>query len=413
MNIELVKKTLVFAIVLLFVGLIIAPNISSENNTGRINNSSARTVAFNPFEEGWKYRKKITINHNKVTRNLFNFPVLVSTIDTDLHDKAQIDGGDILFMDDKGEANQLFHEIEYYDSISSELVAWVNIPALSSTEDVVFYMYYGNIDCGNQEIPEMVWDLDYIHVWHLGDNLLDSAGSDDGTNHGTDIVSGKIGRARDFEHDDQDFIYLGDMVQPGDGSLTTITWECWVKPESQDIKLMTKYDTSGADYASYHMDFRENGKLDIWVASAWGVTTHGITDNSYAVIGEWIYLTATFNLGGVNDLNAFINGWEVAFTQSTSSAKVMKDIPISDDIGRGRYETWTDYADGIFDEIRWSKVVRSDDWIITSYNSMNDPSSFLSFGDEEKPRQKAYNNIFFQWFLECFPLLEKLLSLFR
>ena len=177
--------------------------------------------------------------------------------------------------------------------------------------------------------------------------------------------------------------YLGDMEQPGDGSLTTMTWEGWIKPESQDIRLMTKYDTSGTDYVSYTMDFRYGGKFDIWVASGWGVTTRGMTDDSYSVIGEWIYLTATFNLGGINDLNALINGYEVAFTQSTSSANVMNDIAVTDDIGRVRLETSTDYTDGIFDEIRWSKVVRSDAWISTSYNTMNDPSSFFSVGPEE------------------------------
>ena len=111
MLIKLLKKMLVITIVLLFAGLIIIPSISSVNNTFRINNSSAGTVTFNPFEEGWKYRKKITIDHDKVAGNLVNFPVLVSTIDYDLRDKTQSDGDDILFMDDKDEANQLFHEI--------------------------------------------------------------------------------------------------------------------------------------------------------------------------------------------------------------------------------------------------------------------------------------------------------------
>ena len=38
--------------------------------------------------------------------------------------------------------------------------------------------------------------------------------------------------------------------------------------------------------------------------------------------------------------------------------------------------------------MRWSKTVRSDDWIKTSQNTMNDSSSFMSFGAEET-KQKA------------------------
>ena len=171
-------------------------------------NKNTVTISFNPFKEGWKYRKKITIDHKQVAGNLVNFPVLVSTIDTDLRNKAQIDGDDILFMDGKGNANQLFHEIESFDSSTGELVAWVNIPALSSTVDIIFYMYYGNPDCSNQEFPEIVWDSSYCGVWHL-DKFYDSTMNyNDGTNHGTDDVTGKIGSAKNFVSSNSEYIDL-------------------------------------------------------------------------------------------------------------------------------------------------------------------------------------------------------------
>ena len=71
------------------------------------------------------------------------------------------------------------------------------------------------------------------------------------------------------------------------------------------------------------------------------------------------------------------------------------------------------FLTGWIDETRVSKVRRSSAWIETSYNTMNNPSNFLSFGAEEKPRQKAYNNILFLWFLEGFPMLERLLNFLR
>jgi hypothetical protein len=33
--------------------------------------------------------------------------------------------------------------------------------------------------------------------------------------------------------------------------------------------------------------------------------------------------------------------------------------------------------------MRWSKIIRSNAWIETSFNTMNDPSTFMSFGPEE------------------------------
>jgi len=318
-----------------------------------------------------------------VTGNLNYFPVLISTTDDDLRDKAQDDGDDILFMDDEDEADQLYHEIEYFDDSTGELIAWVNIPSLSATVNTVLYMYYGNPNCGSQENPDETWSSDYIHVWHLGDSLSDSAGSDDGNDHGTTKVYGKIGKARDFENDEHDYIDFGDMTQPGDGSLTTMTWEGWVKPETQDIMLMCKYNSQGADYTSYYLHFVNGGKFRIGACSAWEVATTGMTDDSYSEVGEWVYLTATYTLGGTNELGAFINGDEVAFTHVSQSANVMKNIPVTDDLGRYRPEAGTKYTDAVIDEVRWSKVVRSDDWIKTSFNNMDDPSIYLSFNAEE------------------------------
>jgi len=52
-----------------------------------------------------------------VYRDLTDFPVLISVVDQGLRDHAQDDGDDIIFMDNDGIANQLGHEIEYFDGI--------------------------------------------------------------------------------------------------------------------------------------------------------------------------------------------------------------------------------------------------------------------------------------------------------
>jgi hypothetical protein len=61
----------------------------------------------------------------------------------------------------------------------------------------------------------------------------------------------------------------------------------------------------------------------------------------------------------------------------------MWNIPVTDNIGRIRFEERTEYSDAVIDEMRWSKTVRSDEWIKTSFNTMNDSSSFFSIGPEE------------------------------
>jgi hypothetical protein len=317
-----------------------------------------------------------------VTGDLQNFPVLISVVSSDFIDNAQSDGDDFVIISDK---NSIIynHEIEIYDSSSGNLVTWVNIPYLSSNVDTILYLYYGNSNCSSQQNPGDVWDSDYIHVWHLGDNLKDSAGSDDGNDHGTSKVAGKIGKARDFEQSEGDFIDFGDMDQPADASLTTMTWEAWVKPESKNIILMSKYNRIGTNTElSYIISFTST---DIFVNYAYSLTgyTRSFTIDSYCVVDQWIYLTSTWTLGGTNDIDPFINGIEVSDTQDSSNGDYMRNTPITDDIGRIRTHDGTEYTDAIIDEVRWSKVVRSDAWINTSFNTMNDPSSFFNISDQE------------------------------
>ena len=49
----------------------------------------------------------------------------------------------------------------------------------------------------------------------------------------------------------------------------------------------------------------------------------------------------------------------------------------------GDYETLPRPYIGNIDEVRISNVVRSPEWILTSYNNQNDAMSFFSFGPEE------------------------------
>ncbi|MCP4231108.1 MAG: DUF2341 domain-containing protein, partial [bacterium] len=116
------------------------------------------------WNDNWSYRKAIVINSDYVTGDLTDFPALISLTDTGLGAHAQEDGDDIVFIDDEGK--KLSHEIESFATTTGVLVAWVKIPSLSSTEDTVMNMYYGNANIGNQETPENVWDDNYGMVHH-------------------------------------------------------------------------------------------------------------------------------------------------------------------------------------------------------------------------------------------------------
>jgi hypothetical protein len=349
-------------------------------------------MVFDPFDIGWLYRKKVTIDHDLVDGDLSDFPVLVSVVDGDLGDKAQEDGDDILFMDGSGVANRLFHEIELYDDSDGELVAWVKVSELEGDVDTVLYVYYGNPSCDSQEYSDFVWDENFCSVWHL-DDLKDSSNNDnDGTNHGTDIIGGKIGFARNFIESQNDYIDWGDMPEPADGSINKATFEAWVKPGDSYYGGWPFQKANSGDYEpdklSYVLSLAHNGKIGFNVLpGTWYPARNRIyftSDDTHIVIGSWQHVVVVVDLPSQN-MDIYYNGEEIDSTRTIEGTPptYFYDIDLSEKSGRSIDESNDKYYDGDFDELRISKICRSSGWISTGYNNQNDPLSFMSFGPEE------------------------------
>ena len=205
---------------------------STDYLTSKIGYSYSVLAALDWWDCNWSYCKKIIIDHTKVDADLTNFPVLIyNSSDTDLRDHAQTDGDDIAFVSNDN-LTQYDHEIEYYDSSTGNIVAWVEIPSLSSTEDTILYMYYGNPTCTSQENISGTWDSHYVMVQHLnetsGTHYDSTSYGNDGTQSGgvNQSATGKIDGADWFDGND-DYINCGN-----DNSLNLtnqLTLEAWVR----------------------------------------------------------------------------------------------------------------------------------------------------------------------------------------
>jgi len=346
-------------------------------------------MVFNPFDEGWQYRKNITIDHTKIAGDLKNFPVLVSTVDTDLRDKAQDDGDDILFMDGDGVATRLYHEIEYFDDSSGEIVAWVNVTNLASNQDTILYLYYGNSSCKSQQFPDGVWDSNYVMVQHLEETSTgtryDSTSNDnDGTPinyEGNEAVTGKIDGADDFDGID-DNIGLGVNTF---NSYTGGTVSVWIKLDT----LSPHQPIFAGSKTAVHDDYftfgeYDYGKLVGFVKSGDIVRWKLVTDNIVLSNGDWYFVTLVQD--GITP-KIYVNDYEVSasFEDEQDKTQWFDDLQgtINWWIGHRHTATHYYYCNGIIDEVRVSKIVRSFEWIKTEYNNQNDPSGFLSFGPEE------------------------------
>ena len=319
---------------------------------------------------GWPHRKRIIIDHTMVQGDspLVNFPVLLNITDDDLFTKAQDDGDDIVFTDYYG--NKLHHEIELYNYSNGHLVAWVNVTNLSSTDDTLLYMYYGNLSCSSQENVVGVWDSSFVMVHHLAETtgthydstIYDNDGSPSGGVNQN--IVGVIDGADDFDGTN-DHISVNDLDQHGD-----FTLEIWMNPDtlsgSQDRSVIMK----NQDYG-FEIDHNTEVLYSRVNAGSWtGVTVNVSVDT-------WQYIVMVWDEAG-NDLFVYVNG-------SLISSNLNMGNHVSNDnlLYIASWSGADQFFDGGIDEVRLSNKTRSAGWINTSYVNQHDPSGFYSVGSEE------------------------------
>lgn len=331
--------------------------------------------------QGYQHKRYISTNPSQVGSTEPDFPVLVevaggSAIGNDLASECLESGYDIKFMNN-AEDTQLDHEIEYWDSSTGELVAWVRLSALDSSVPTTFYMYYGNPgETVNQSNPSGVWDSNYLAVYHLNGSdwrrTLDSTGNGynaTGTRGNPSYwQDGQIGPAVYFDGVGDTIIF--DQIFTNE---TAFTLEAWAKPL---IPPDARYIAS-----QWHVGggTKEGAFIQVWpdVPNYHGWINETTTASVSYTNNVWTQIVLT--LDGL-DNRIYKNGGE-EFNQKTLEAGVTwwddKPFHISDcSWGPG----WRVF-NGYIDEVRLSKMARDGDWIQTSYNTM-DSSTFISIGSK-------------------------------
>jgi hypothetical protein len=328
------------------------------------------------YNSAWLYRKLITIDYTKVGPGPHsNFPMLISRTDTDLQAHALSSANDVLFTSSNG-TTKLDHEIESYISGTGAIVAWVEIPSLSSAANTNIYMYYGNAAAANQQNTTGTWNSNYQGVWHLNGAFADAtSNSNNGINTGTIAATGKISNGRDFVRSDgADYITVTGLM----GSPANVTLSAW--------GTLTSRDATGAhiinigDYVSINVDDATDGYLGSYYDAGWGFTKSSPKLNPQGT--GWHYFVYTFNDAG-NVQSLYMDGVQVGSGAYVNS--ILYSSQGSNTIIGGHANGNTNYDfDGTIDEVRVSNSIRSAGWVLTEYNNQNTPSTFYTVNNEAK-----------------------------
>ena len=234
------------------------PNEYAWGNTriGKVSElQDAGTATETPDTENSGFQRDITIDHNKIDEDLTDFPILVK-LDSNNFDfsKARPDGYDIRFYDVLG--NELKYQRERHDESNEKAEYWVKVPEISSSENTVITMEYGNSSASDGEDAANVWnDGNFTSLWHFtedGDGTAgeyaDAFGSNNGQGTGTipTRIDSLLGFGQDFPSD-------AAISVPDDASLgieNKITLSGWVNP--REITGARLADSTSSDWNDNH-----------------------------------------------------------------------------------------------------------------------------------------------------------------
>ncbi|MFN2379436.1 MAG: DUF2341 domain-containing protein, partial [Bacteroidales bacterium] len=335
---------------------------------------------------GYAYQKIITVNSSAVfgTVDHENFPILVHISSSPDRDELRsvINGGhventngfDIIFTD--ADYHRLDHQIESYDPVTGDYLAWVRIPLLSRTSDTMIRLLYGNPQVTDNPSTSDVWDASYSGVWHL--NSLDDAtrNGNNGTNDGASPASGMLGAGYQFGGTDRINIPRSSFLEP-DASLSVSLWmrregnqNSWAKPLWYGLNNEEPWGPYGFEF----VDISDNNiRFHITNGSDQANPEVGSVIDS----DEWYLLTGTYD---GTSARIYLNG------------DLYSSVPMSGPIGQyGMYglalgnkseDIPAQGFTGTLDEVRISTTPRSYGWIKTEYANQSSPATFYSISAE-------------------------------
>jgi len=366
--------------------------------------SMALAAAAGPAIGGWlpgyAYRQQISISSAMTQANLTDFPALIKVTDggNPLFTHAQSASGyDIAFTKADG-TTLLPHEIEHYSSSGGkQLDAWVST-ALSSTADTSLYMYYGRGGVTTDPSSTATWSNAYNMVQHLQETS--------GTRYDSSPAGNDALPYGNVVHDPAGHIDGADALDGATGTMlatdadpilsrSTYTMSCWYRADgfSQTQYLLVCYDglglPTGEPLANDHTYVRLLTSGDIqtrqWTrdpGSQWEAYRYATVPDPKT---GWHQVAFAFD--GPNKMEyVYVDGSLAASGATTGALRAIGSHNNGYLVGaRGENALYDLAFDGSIDEVRFSDVARSAEWISAAYGNQLSPGDHIGFGVEQTP----------------------------
>jgi sporulation protein YlmC with PRC-barrel domain len=333
------------------------------------------------WDNNWRYRQEVNITNIGIS-TLTNFPIYLNvTYDGNMSSNFF----DLRFINGScsGEQNlQLAHESENYTSSKADV--WIKIPSLTTGTNSIC-MYYNNSAASSGENSTGVWDENFRGVYHLSETGT-STNRSDSTQYGNNMnaitgfdgdedVVGIVGGATDF--DGIDDIMLG----PSSSSLTgdylqKATFSAWVKHSTSPTDYIAALKRSAAHSTLFSLDGDSAGNLGFLTRTYGDISHTWLTGGSGLNDNNWHRVTAV--IGELNR-SLYIDGQFIA----SDNLGIQNVSGNTAEFAIGGFNVANLLFNGSIDEVRFSRINRSADWINQTYQLVVNQNSYVNFGSGE------------------------------
>jgi hypothetical protein len=358
-----------------------SPQVTLQNGTAgattiSTNNTNAKVTinTDNWWDCNFAFRMKITFNNSAVNENLINFPtpIVFGNSQANFWSHVQTSGNDIRFVD-ADNTTELYYELEQFDHITDNMVAWTKVPQVDSgsTTDSI-WIYYGNDTCGfdSYKNASSVWENNYEMVLHLQEtsgyynDATSNSKNASVTGSPTRGAAGKIYEAIKFTNTGVQYIKTSTRLN----TTSKFTIELWA-----NLTITGNYQTlfyQGKSGGWEELFTISNGAaLQSWFKGGDSGKTYGY---------NWKY-------GAFHHVTIVYNGSAVAIYEDGSLAV----LPVTTVCNSADPQYWqvgdrddaNQPLNGVVDEYRFSKTNRSSEWIKACYQYEVDQSKF-TYGNE-------------------------------
>jgi hypothetical protein len=284
-----------------------------------------------------------------------DFPVLVR-LNKDFFDFSQTkaNGEDIRFA--TGTGTPLAYQIEEWDAANGTASIWVRIPTIKGNARQEIKLYWGKADAASESSGSAVFSESngYLSVWHMSDPVKDDVGMLESKDTGTISSSGIIGKSRHF--DVGKGINCGEKITTYPTGSNPHSSEAWFRPEKPNATILGWGNEQPQGKVIMQFFSPPHIKMECYFSGA------DVPGGSTLPMSQWIHVIHTFKNG---DSRVYVNGRLDGVSTSAGAPLAIKS-PARMYLG-GWYDNYQYIGD--IDEVRISKVTRSEDWVKLQYEN--------------------------------------------